>query len=142
MLWNGNNENIWLHRSNDLLYWEGGDKLLAPAAAWEAVQIGNCGPPIELDEGWLVLTHGVGAVRTYGIGACLLDRDDPGKVLARTREPILTPQDCGGDGYVPNVVYSCGALVRGRDILLPYGVADDYTAFATLKVDALLAAMT
>ena len=142
MLGRRDNENIWLHRSDDLLCWEGGDKLLAPAAAWEAVQIGNCGPPIELDEGWLVLTHGVGAVRTYGIGACLLDRDDPGKVLARTREPILTPQDCGGDGYVPNVVYSCGALVHDRRLLLPYGVSDNTTRFATAAVNDVLAAMS
>ena len=88
-----------------------------------------------------MLTHGVGIVRTYCMGACLLDKDDPSKVLARTPDPILEPSEKDRDGYVPNVVYSCGAMVRGRDLLLPYGVADNFTAFVTMKVDALLAAM-
>ncbi len=136
------NENIWLTRSDDLQNWEQGSKIITPRHAWEFIQMGNCGSPIEIDEGWLVLTHGVGIVRTYCIGACLLDKDDPTKVLARTPEPILEPSEKDRDGYVPNVVYSCGALVRGRDLLLPYGVADNFTAFATLKVDALLAAMS
>lgn len=88
-----------------------------------------------------MLTHGVGAVRNYAMGACLLDRDDPSRVLARTPEPILQPRPDERDGYVPNVVYSCGAMVHGRDLLIPYGVADSFTAFATAKVDDLLAAM-
>ena len=134
-------ENIWLTRSDDLQNWEQGVKIITPRHAWEFIQMGNCGSPLEIDEGWLVLTHGVGVVRTYCMGACLLDKDDPSKVLARTPEPILEPSEKDRDGYVPNVVYSCGALVRGRDLLLPYGVADNFTAFATLKVDALLAAM-
>lgn len=103
--------------------------------------MGNCGSPIAIDERWLVLTHGVGAVRNYSIGAYLLDRDDPSRVLARTAEPILSPSPKERDGYVPNVVYSCGAMVHGRELLIPYGVADSFTTFATARVDDLLAVM-
>src|SRR3546814_5662610 len=87
-----------------------GEKLLEPVYPWELVQIGNCGSPIELDEGWLLLTHGVGAMRKYSIGAVLLDKEDPSKVIARSREPILTAADEDREGYVPNVVYTCGAM--------------------------------
>ncbi|WP_010188301.1 glycoside hydrolase family 130 protein [Sphingomonas sp. PAMC 26605] len=141
MLGRQDSESIWLLSSDDLFTWNGGAKLIEPRFPWEAVQMGNCGSPIEIDEGWLVLTHGVGAVRTYSIGACLLDRDDPSRVLARTPEPILSPSPEERDGYVPNVVYSCGALINGRELLIPYGVADSFTAFATARVDDLLAAM-
>jgi predicted GH43/DUF377 family glycosyl hydrolase len=103
--------------------------------------MGNCGSPIEIDEGWLVFTHGVGMVRNYCVGACLLDKVDPSRLLARTPAPILTPSPLERDGYVPNVVYSCGVLAKGRDLLIPYGVADNFTAFATTTVDQLLAAM-
>jgi predicted GH43/DUF377 family glycosyl hydrolase len=141
MLGRQDNENIWLLTSDDILTWNGGIKLVAPRYAWEFVQVGNCGSPIEIDEGWLVLTHGVGTVRNYCIGACLLDRDDPSRVIARTPRPILEPSPDERDGYVPNVVYSCGAMAHGRDLLLPFGVADSFTAFATAKIDDLLAAM-
>lgn len=103
--------------------------------------MGNCGPPIELDEGWLVLTHGVGTVRNYSVGAALLDLDDPSRVVARTPEPILMSEAGERDGYVPNVVYSCGGIVHERTLLLPYGAADSFTAFASVEVEALLAAM-
>ncbi len=141
MLGRQDSESIWLHRSDDILHWAGGGKIVSPRYPWEFVQMGNCGSPIEIDEGWLVFTHGVGTVRNYCMGACLLDKDDPSKLLARTPEPILRPSPTERDGYVPNVVYSCGALAVGRDILLPYGVADNFTAFATTTVDRLLAAM-
>lgn len=141
MLGRQDSESIWLHRSDDILHWEGGSRIVSPKYPWEFVQMGNCGSPIEVDEGWLVFTHGVGTVRNYCVGACLLDKDDPSKLLARTPEPILTPSPTERDGYVPNVVYSCGALAVGRDILLPYGVADSFTAFATTTVDRLLAVM-
>jgi len=134
-------ENIWLMRSDDLSRWEGGDILIAPRYPWEFVQMGNCGSPIELDEGWLVLTHGVGTVRNYCMGACLLDRDDPSRLLARTPEPILEPDPADRDGYVPNVVYSCGALLSGRELLIPYGVADNFATFATVGIDELLRIM-
>lgn len=141
MLGRQDNENIWLHLSDDILHWEGGTRIVRPRYPWEFVQMGNCGSPTEIDEGWLVMTHGVGTVRNYCIGACLLDKDDPTKLLARTPRPVLAPAPHERDGYVPNVVYSCGALVEGRTMLLPYAVADSFTAFATVEVDELLRVM-
>lgn len=141
MLGRQDNESIWLHRSDDLLTWNDGEKIICPHFLWDAVQMGNCGSPIEIDEGWLVLTHGVGAVRSYAIGAALLDKNDPSKVLGRMPEPILRPAPEERDGYVPNVVYSCGGLVRGRRLMMPYAVADNYTRFASIPLDSLLAAL-
>ncbi len=141
MLGRQDSESIWLLRSDDLYTWEEGQPIMAPKYPWEFVQIGNCGSPIEIDEGWLVFTHGVGLVRGYAIGACLLDKHDPSRVLARTRSPLIYPSAEHRGGYVPNVTYSCGALVEGRRILLPYAVADEYTAFATACVDDVLAVM-
>ena len=135
------NENLWLANSDDMFTWHGGEKLLEPAYPWEGIQIGNCGSPIEIDEGWLVLTHGVGVVRNYSMGAALLDLDDPSKVIGRLAQPLLEPGEDERDGYVPNVVYSCGGLVRGRDLLLPYAVADEFTRFAVVSLDMLIAAM-
>ncbi len=135
------NRSIWLNVSDDLLHWESGKKLVEPRYPWEFVQMGNCGSPIELDEGWLVMTHGVGTVRNYCIGACLLDKNDPSKLLARTPRPVLAPSPHERDGYVPNVVYSCGALVSGRTMLLPYAVADSFSAFGSLSIDNLLTCM-
>jgi predicted GH43/DUF377 family glycosyl hydrolase len=142
MLGRQDNENLWLLSSNQFDAWSGGEKIISPLWPWEFIQIGNCGSPIEIDEGWLVLTHGVGVARTYCIGACLLDKADPSKIIGRTVRPILEPEATFRDGYVPNVVYSCGALVRGRSLLLPYGVADNFAAFATFELDALVQAMT
>ena len=142
MLGRQDNENIWLLESDDLYQWDYGRPILRPAYFWEFVQLGNCGSPIEIDEGWLVFTHGVAMVRAYCIGACLLDKKDPSIVLARSRLPLLVPSSVPQrGGYVPNVVYSCGALIRGRDILLPFAVADRCTAFAVGSVDAVLATM-
>jgi predicted GH43/DUF377 family glycosyl hydrolase len=139
MLGRQDNENLWLLRSDSLTHWEGGERILMPKHFWEFVQIGNCGSPIEIDEGWLVLTHGVGSVRNYCIGAALLDRDDPRKVLGRMTLPLVHPSPKERDGYVPNVVYSCGGIVHDRRLLLPYGVADNFTAFADVALDDLLA---
>jgi len=141
MLGRQDSERIWLSYSDDLHEWDGGVPILEPKYAWEFVQLGNCGSPVEVAEGWLVLTHGVGMVRGYCVGACLLDRDDPTRVLKRTPAPILFPSSEQRGGYVPNVTYSCGMLVHGRRILLPYAVGDEYTAFAVGSVDDLLAAM-
>ena len=135
------NKNIWLNLSDDLLHWNSGAKLIEPRYPWEFVQMGNCGSPLEIDEGWLVLTHGVGTVRNYCIGACLLDKHDPSKLLARTPRPVLAPSPHERDGYVPNVVYTCGALLSGRTLLLPYAVADSFSAFGSLSVDNLLTCM-
>jgi predicted GH43/DUF377 family glycosyl hydrolase len=135
------NENLYLIYSDDLYTWDGGQPILKPQFPWEFVQIGNCGSPIELDEGWLLLTHGVGAVRKYSIGAALLDKNDPSKVLARSREPILRPEPSEREGYVPNVVYTCGAMRHKNQIILPYAVSDTFSNFATFKISALLEAM-
>ena len=141
MLSRQDNENVWLLMSDDLYHWEGGKKLIEPKYPWEFVQMGNCGSPIEIDEGWLVLTHGVGTVRNYCMGAALLDKDDPSKVLKRMPKPLVEPSPDERDGYVPNVVYSCGSLINGRTLLLPYGVADDFATLATVSIDDMLAAM-
>ncbi|MDB5713891.1 MAG: glycosidase [Sphingomonadales bacterium] len=141
MLSRHDNENVWLLFSDDLYTWDGGEKIITPKYFWEFYQIGNCGSPIEIEEGWLVLTHGVGSVRNYCIGACLLDRDDPSKILKRMSLPLVHPSPKERDGYVPNVVYSCGGIVHDRTLLLPYGVADSFATFASVSLDDLLAAM-
>jgi len=132
------NENLSLLYSDDLYRWNGGQTILKPQFPWEFVQIGNCGSPIELDEGWLLLTHGVGPVRRYSIGAVLLDKADPGKVLARSREPLVRPEPSDREGYVPNVVYTCGGMRHGDRIILPYAVSDTFCSIATMKIVALL----
>ena len=127
--------------SNDICEWSTGTRILAPRYPWEFVQIGNCGPPIEIDEGWLLLTHGVGAMRKYAIGAALLDKVNPSKVLARTPKPILSAAEEHRDGYVPNVVYTCGALACGDKLFLPYGIADSSIAFAFAPLKEILRSM-
>ncbi len=134
-------ESLYYMQSDDRFTWNYGRRIMTPKYLWELVQLGNCGSPIELDEGWLVLTHGVGAMRQYSIGAALLDKKDPSKVLGRSVEPFLTPIDETREGYVPNVVYTCGGLKVGRTLLLPYGVADSSVRFVSLKIDDLLASM-
>jgi predicted GH43/DUF377 family glycosyl hydrolase len=141
MIGRQDNENLYLIYSDDLLTWDGGKPILKPEWPWEFVQIGNCGSPIELDEGWLLFTHGVGPVRRYSIGAALLDKTDPSKVIARSREPLVHPDSAQREGYVPNVVYTCGAIRHGSRIVLPYAVSDTFSNFATIKIDALLKAM-
>ena len=131
-------KNLYLLRSDTLDHWEGGTLLLEPRFPWEFVQIGNCGAPIELDEGWLVLTHGVGAMRKYAIGAALLDKHDPSRVIGRVAVPILSAADEDREGYVPNVVYTCGAIRVGEDLFLPYGVADSSVCFAFVAISDIL----
>ena len=142
MIGRQDSENLWLIYSDDITTWNGGTKIVEPKYSWEFIQLGNCGSPIEIDEGWLLLTHGVGMMRNYCMGACLLDKDDPGKLLARTAEPILRPGREDRSGYVPNVVYSCGGIVHERTLLLPFGVADNFASFASCCVDDLLTRMT
>jgi predicted GH43/DUF377 family glycosyl hydrolase len=138
MIGRQDNENLYLLQSEDLYTWEAGQAILRPEFPWEFVQIGNCGSPLELDEGWLLLTHGVGPVRKYSIGAVLLDKSDPSRVLARSREPLVRPDSSEREGYVPNVVYTCGAM-RHRDlIILPYAVSDTFSNFATIRIAALM----
>lgn len=104
--------------------------------------MGNCGSPIETDAGWLVLTHGVGPMRKYCIGAMLLDLKDPSKILIRSHEPLITPNETEREGYVPNVVYSCGAIVHENHLVIPYAMSDYATTFATIEVKELLASMS
>lgn len=127
--------------SDDLRRWDSATTIQAPRRAWEAIQLGNCGAPIETPKGWLVLTHGVGPMRTYSIGALVLDLLEPHRVVAVLDRPLLSPPADGRGGYVPNVVYTCGALAVGDTLVLPYGVGDRTIAVATLSIDALLAAM-
>jgi predicted GH43/DUF377 family glycosyl hydrolase len=118
--------------------WAGAVACQAPARSWEVQQLGNCGSPIETEAGWLVLTHGVGPMRTYSIGAILLDLDDPTHLVGHLREPLLSPASDERDGYVPNVVYSCGALVHAGHLVLPYGVGDAGVRAAVVPLGELL----
>ena len=135
-------ENIYLMYSDDLYFWQTKDLILKPTYHWEYVQLGNCGSPIETEEGWLVLSHGVGPMRKYAIGAFLLDLNDPAKVIGRTKEPILSPDENEREGYVPNVVYSCGGLINNGELIIPYAMADYASSFATVSVADLLAELT
>jgi predicted GH43/DUF377 family glycosyl hydrolase len=141
MLSRQDNENIYLMFSKSVYFWHERQVLLKPIFPWELVQLGNCGSPIETDAGWLVLSHGVGPMRKYCIGAFLLDRDDPTKVIGRLSEPLLKPNENEREGYVPNVVYTCGALVHAGELIIPYGLADHATGFATIPLKDVLAAM-
>lgn len=141
MLSRQDNENIYLMFSDNVHFWNERKVLLKPAFPWELVQLGNCGSPIETDSGWLVLSHGVGPMRRYCIGAFLLDRDNPAKVIGRLREPLLKPNQNEREGYVPNVVYTCGALVHKGELIIPYGLADHATGIATVPLAEVLAAM-
>jgi predicted GH43/DUF377 family glycosyl hydrolase len=132
------NENLYYMESDDLLRWDESCQIEVPKYPWQVIQIGNCGSPIETERGWLLLTHGVGPMRQYCIGASLLDRDDPCRVIGQTREPLLTPCDDERWGYVPNVVYTCGAMVHDRKLIIPYAVSDLSTSVATVDLDALL----
>jgi predicted GH43/DUF377 family glycosyl hydrolase len=140
MLSRQDGENIYLMQSDMLHFWHAKRLVLRPTHPWEFVQIGNCGPPIETPRGWLVLTHGVGPMRKYAIGAVLLDRDDPARVLGRLPEPLLTPNENERAGYVPNVVYTCGALLHDGLLVIPYSMSDYATTFATVPLADVLAA--
>jgi predicted GH43/DUF377 family glycosyl hydrolase len=142
MLSRYDDENLFLMFSEDRYFWRDPQLLLQPCWSWEFVKIGNCGSPIETDAGWLVLTHGVGPMRKYCIGATLLDLEDPSKVIGRLKAPLLEPAAHRMDGYVPNVVYTCGALIHGGQLILPYGLNDTETTIVTIELEKLLAALT
>lgn len=131
-------ENIYVLRSDDLHFWNEAEKIHGPIQPWEFIQIGNCGSPIETEEGWLLLTHGVGPMREYWMGALLLDMEDPSRVIGRLEEPILIPTEDERDGYVPNVVYSCGGMVHHDELIIPYGISDTSTGIATVSLPELL----
>ncbi len=135
-------KNLYLIKSDRIDHWNSeGTLLMEPKYPWEFIQIGNCGSPILTDAGWLLFTHGVGAMRKYSLGCALLDRDDPSKLIGRTAEPVLSAVDSDRAGYVPNVVYTCGALKIGETLLVPYGISDSAVGFATVQVDELLRLM-
>jgi predicted GH43/DUF377 family glycosyl hydrolase len=135
------NENIYLMFSEAIQFWRESKIIVRPSYPWEYYQMGNCGSPIETDKGWLLITHGVGAMRRYAIGAVLLDKQDPSKVLGRTREPLLVPNENEREGYVPNVVYSCGSMIHGDQLVLPYAMADKASRIALINLDELLTYM-
>lgn len=131
-------QNIDVMTSDDVYLWQERRRIRAPQQPWELFQLGNCGSPIETEAGWLVLTHGVGPMRRYCIGAMLLDLDDPSRVLADLPVPLLEPEGGEREGYVPNVVYSCGGMVHRGTLVVPYGFSDAGAGFATVALDELL----
>jgi predicted GH43/DUF377 family glycosyl hydrolase len=141
MLSRQDDENLFHMFSDSPHHWSDSRIILRPSEMWESVKIGNCGSPIETEAGWLVITHGVGPMRKYCIGAALLDLHDPTRVIGRLREPLLAPEGNEREGYVPNVVYSCGSLLHDRELILPYAVSDRASAIASIPLDDLLAAL-
>lgn len=141
MLSRQDDENISIMYSDNLHFWQTSRRLLQPAQPWELVKIGTCGSPIETEAGWLVLSHGVGPMRKYCIGAFLLDLANPSRVLGRLCEPLLAPNESEREGYVPNVVYTCGSMLHDRELIIPYAMSDYGTSFATVSLDELLEAM-
>lgn len=142
MLGRQDGEHLYLMYSDMLYFWYTKELIIKPTNPWEYVQMGNCGSPIETKEGWLVLTHGVGPMRKYCIGAVLLDLEDPSRIIARLKEPLIKPNENEREGYVPNVVYTCGAIVHQDHLVIPYAMSDYATTFATIEVNELVAAMT
>jgi predicted GH43/DUF377 family glycosyl hydrolase len=132
------NENLYYMESDDVLVWDRARLLQRPKFPWEVVQIGNCGSPLETEAGWLLLTHGVGPMRQYCIGATLLDLEDPCRVIGQTSEPLLIPTGGERVGYVPNVVYSCGGMIHNGLLVLPYAKSDVATSIALINVEELL----
>jgi predicted GH43/DUF377 family glycosyl hydrolase len=141
MLSRQDNENIFLMYSDNVHFWYSPRIIMRPTYTWEFMQLGNCGSPIELDEGWLVLSHGVGPMRKYCIGAFLLDKDNPARVIGRLSHPLLEPNENEREGYVPNVVYTCGAMVYNGDLILPYAMSDYATGFARIRLRDILDAL-
>jgi predicted GH43/DUF377 family glycosyl hydrolase len=141
MLSRRDRENLHLATSSDVRHWEDVEELRRPRHSWELLQTGNCGSPLETAEGWLVITHGVGPMRRYALGALLLDLDDPRRIIGELQEPLLSPEDTEREGYVPNVVYSCGAMLNGTDLILPYGMSDAAVGVAVVSVPQLLTAL-
>ncbi|MNS21077.1 Beta-1,4-mannooligosaccharide phosphorylase [compost metagenome] len=130
--------NNYLMYSDHINIWENPIKIQSPEYPWELVQIGNCGSPIETKYGWLIMTHAVGPMRRYCIGASLLDINNPEKEIGRLKEPLIMPNPDEREGYVPNVVYSCGSIIHNNDLIIPYGLSDHSSGFATVNLDLLL----
>jgi predicted GH43/DUF377 family glycosyl hydrolase len=131
-------ENLYIMYSDDILKWDQAYKIIEPTEPWEFIQLGNCGSPVEIEQGWLLITHGVGPMRKYIISACLLDKNDPSKVIGRLNQPLLSPVESERNGYVPNVVYSCGSLIFKDELYIPYAMSDYASSIASISVDKLL----
>ena len=131
-------ENNFLLTSPDITCWPNAQMIQSPKYPWEFMQIGNCGSPLETEEGWLMLTHGVGAMREYCIGAALLDLEDPTRIMGQLSQPLIAPNEEEREGYVPNVVYSCGSLIHNGKLIIPYATADSATTFASVDLKELL----
>jgi predicted GH43/DUF377 family glycosyl hydrolase len=136
------NENNYLMLADDVRLWDEAEKIQVPTRPWELMQLGNCGSPMETEAGWLVITHGVGPMRRYSLGAILLDAADPRRVIGHLHDPLLVPSEDERDGYVPNVVYSCGGMIHGEHLVLPYGYSDYGARIAKVRLDDLLAELT
>ncbi len=133
------NENLFIMYSDDIYLWRETKVLIKPSYSWEFIQIGNCGSPIETEKGWLLITHGVGAMRRYCIGAVLLDKNDPSKIIGRLKVPLIEPDEEEREGYVPNVVYTCGAMLhQNKTLLIPYAMSDYATTFGIADLNTLL----
>lgn len=135
-------ENIFIMSSDNIHFWHEAEILQEPKYSWEFIQIGNCGSPIETEAGWILLTHGVGAMRKYCIGAYLLDLQDPRKVIGRLAEPLLSPTEEEREGYVPNVLYTCGAIIHNDELVIPYSMSDTSSGIAVVSVRDLLAKLS
>lgn len=133
--------NLFIMNSDNLYEWSDPQPLKSPSLNWELVQVGNCGSPIETEHGWLLVTHSVGPLRKYVISAILLDLNDPSKVIGELQDPLIKPNEIEREGYVPNVVYSCGSLIHNGYLILPYAMSDSASGFAKIKVDELIKKM-
>jgi predicted GH43/DUF377 family glycosyl hydrolase len=131
-------ENLYLMYSDDIFKWGQAYKIIEPKEPWEYIQLGNCGSPLEIEQGWILITHGVGPMRKYVLSACLLDKNDPSKVIGRLDQPLLSPLESERNGYVPNVVYSCGSMLYKNELYIPYAMSDYATGIASISVDKLL----
>ena len=130
--------NNYIMFSDNINIWNHAKIIEEPLYTWEFVQIGNSGAPLETEKGWLIITHGVGPMRRYSLGAALLDLEDPTRVIARLKEPLLTPNEEEREGYVPNIVYSCGSIIHNGELIIPYGMSDYGATFAGIPIDDLL----
>ena len=133
--------NIGIMSSDSMFFWDQYDLLKMPREPWEFIQLGNCGSPLETSEGWLLITHAVGPFRKYVISACLLDINNPAKVVGTLKEPLIVPEKSEREGYVPNVVYSCGSILHNGRVIIPYAMSDSSTGFAGIKLSELLERM-
>ena len=122
----------------DILKWDQAYKIIEPTEPWEFIQLGNCGSPVEIEQGWLLITHGVGPMRKYVLSASLLDKEDPSKIIGKLDRPLLSPLESERNGYVPNVVYSCGSLLFNKELYIPYAMSDYASSIASISVDKLL----